>query len=153
MARYWFDVHTKWGKPNALGACLHAVQDAGVPHHAAGTWGNWHGEWERDLDDHVAAWCKDKRFVAQVLSLFDVWKRTDARRPLSLSMKDRMSSPASNWRVDTLVTWLALQSCHEYRRTYQDFKKGYAWRAAVVKDLTAKTVAVSLLTLAKAGTR
>ena len=153
MARYWFDVHTKWGKPAALGACLHAVQDAGVPHHAAGTWGNWHGEWERDLDAHIAAWSKDKKFVEQVRSLFDVWNRTDALRPLSLTMRNRMSSPAANWRADTLVTWLALQSFHEYRHAYGEFKKGYKWQAAVVKDLAAKTTAVSLLVLAKAGKR
>ncbi len=42
MARYWYMSFTKTYKPVELGPVMHAIQDASVPHHAAGYMGNWH---------------------------------------------------------------------------------------------------------------
>ncbi len=54
LAKYWYTLflYTNPGKmhlPALIAPVLHAIQDAIVPHHAAGCNGNWHNRWENDF--------------------------------------------------------------------------------------------------------
>jgi hypothetical protein len=153
MARYWYAHFLGTRDPIALGPVMHAIQDASVPHHAAGYNGNWHVSYENDLDDKLAGWLEnDEDFAKTVIDLFTSWNRTDDSPPTRLTMSDLTKTPAINWRIDHLVTWVALNAYGEYGRTYNHFRNGYSFHETSAKELTAKATAMSMLVLRMAST-
>lgn len=107
MARYWYGRFLETEDPQALGPVLHAIQDASVPHHAAGYSGNWHGRYETDADPRIAEWLGDDGFLADVSDLVDRWSWEDPAPPATLARDQYTRRPAINWRIDQLVTWVA----------------------------------------------
>ena len=56
LGRYWYNSFLRSGDTADLGSVMHAIQDASIPHHAAGTHGNWHGDYEAYLNTHIVSW-------------------------------------------------------------------------------------------------
>jgi hypothetical protein len=150
MARYWYGRFRDTHDPAALGPVLHAIQDASVPHHAAGCMGNWHADYEEDLDDSIAGWLLDPGFENDVKALVAAWSQDDPSPPTSLSVDDWDETPAVNWPVEQLVTWLALNGYHEYAVTYDNFRNGYSLDTNSARKLTGLATAMSVLVLKKA---
>ncbi len=152
MARYWYDhLELSNAHPN-LGYVLHAVQDAAVPHHAAGCAGNFHTTYERRQVGVVGGLVQDQAFADEVLALFDAWRGNVEASPASLPPDDHGRTPGINWEIDMLVTWLALNAYKEFRETYQGFEAGsYIHDVGSMRGLALKAAAVSMLVLAKAN--
>lgn len=150
MARYWYGRFTGTGDILALAPVPHAVQDASVPHHAAGCLGNWHSQYESDVDAAIQRWTSEPGFAETVRSLVADWSIPDPSPPARLAAGDRGRRPSIDWRVDQLVTWLALNSFEEYHATYGDFKDGYRLSEPSAKKLAGLATAMSALVLKKA---
>jgi hypothetical protein len=73
MARFYFNGFINELEPKYLGPVMHAIQDASILHHAAGTCGNWHGKYEKELDDKLLVWTNSPQFVNDTKSLFSQW--------------------------------------------------------------------------------
>jgi hypothetical protein len=153
LARYWFLSFKESHNPVELGSVMHAIQDASVPHHAAGYMGNWHGRYENDLDTYVESYLNDSAFQSEVKRLFDQWSIFDPFPPSHLNISDWKRTPAINWKIDQLVTWVALNAYREYDITYHHFSQGYQFNSASAKDLVKIAVAMCLLVFSKATDR
>ncbi|MEW6573782.1 MAG: stalk domain-containing protein [Bacillota bacterium] len=157
MARYWYGEFLRTRDLLALGPVMHAVQDASVPHHAAGYLGNWHDRYEENLGRNIENWLRDPAFLNDVKQLVNQWSRIDPSCSASgcpvpaLRQSDWNKTPAINWRVDQLVTWMALNAYHAYDATYNHFRGGFRFDAANAKELTKKALAISALVLKKAA--
>jgi hypothetical protein len=151
MARYWYTRYGNTREAVALGPVMHAIQDASIPHHAAGYNGNWHMEYERDLDRQIEGWLRDPGFAREAKELFAAWNKRDSAPPASLDRDDWRRTPAANWRIDRLVTWLALNAYREYDQTYQHFRRGYRFNQASAKKLCILAAAMSMLVLEMAS--
>ncbi|KXB01456.1 hypothetical protein AKJ43_03365, partial [candidate division MSBL1 archaeon SCGC-AAA261D19] len=152
LARYWYSIFVESGDMwawQALGRVMHAVQDASVPHHATGYNGNWHIDYEKDMNKYVKNWLNDPNFKEEIKDLVEEWNRIDSSPPNTLNKKDWNKTPAKNWRIDQLVTWVALNAYREYHTTYNDFKNGYDFNADSMRHLTKLAVAMSVLVLIK----
>ncbi len=185
MARYWFSLYlsnekmpvVEYGpetdtvkrqleREEALGMVMHAIQDASVPHHAAGICGNWHKAYERYINDSLLSdFINNTSIREEIKALYSDMCQTDDKPPNSLTMRDRTRCPRSNWRIDFLVTWIALTSYKVYKDVYKwkDIRKGidsegkrvkdfYSTPSSllVIKDLFVKSVAVCMLALKNA---
>jgi len=154
LGRYWYEEFVATGRFNYLGRVMHAVQDASIPHHATGYMGNWHGTYERSLHRHFDtvfnANYSGKTFKEKVIELVNSWDVEDASPPNTLLLADKDRAPAINWRVDKLITWMALHACDAYVNTHNNFKNGFSDKVDSYKDLTLKAVAMSVLVLLKA---
>jgi hypothetical protein len=68
---------------------------------------------------------KDTTFLKKVEELVNKWCKNDPSPPpphTFLSMEDGLNrTPAINWPIDQLVTWVALNAYKEYRDTYKNF--------------------------------
>ena len=151
LARYWHSQYKKTLNPADLGPVMHAVQDASIPHHASGYMGNWHGRYEARIDQQVAGWFNDSNFATGVKQLFNSWNKNAPQPPTQLGANDWNKIPAKNWRIDMLVTWLALNAYRSYSQTYQNFKNGFNFNVADARELTKKATAMSMLTLSSAA--
>lgn len=151
MARFWFAYYlsTRPLYPNYLGRVMHAIQDASIPHHAAGYCGNWHSKYEEELDNRISSWVSDPNFRNDVKSLFSLWCEEGSVKT-DVVQNDLTKVPGINWRIDALVTWLALNAYHEYDVVYNHFRNGYVANELSRKNLTKKAVAMSMLALVKA---
>jgi hypothetical protein len=148
MARYWYSQFFQTRDPVTLGPVMHAIQDASIPHHAAGYNGNWHARYEADLDTAIGNWFGDpNQFNAEVKTLYAQWNRLDPSPPNHLNVADWVKVPASNWRIDQLVTWVALNAYREYDQTYHHFRNGYQFNKGSAKELTKIATAIGLLVL------
>ena len=150
MARYWFGQYLKTEDICALGYVMHAIQDASVPHHASGYMGNWHADYEHELDIRISDWLNQENFTASAKDLVRQWYRQDPNPPFSLQLDDRNRVPAINWRIDMLVTWLALNAYQEYAATYNNFQNGFQVNEPSMRTLAIKALAMSALILIKA---
>jgi len=150
MARYWYGRFEATRDPAALGPVIHAIQDASVPHHAAGYNGNWHSRYENDLNSRIPDWLIDTGFENDVKALVASWSRNDPSPPSSLAVGDWRKEPAVNWPISQLVTWVALNAYREYSGTYNHFRNGYRLDTSSAKNLTKLTTAMSVLVLKKA---
>lgn len=124
LARFWYDNYTKYPQdPTFLGTVLHAVQDAAIPHHAAVCSGNWHSRYEAQFGSSVAD------FIAAggdaIRSLVTQWDWQDPNPPSHLNPGDWTRRPARNWRIDQLVTWVALHANAAYQNVYHGFRDGW----------------------------
>jgi hypothetical protein len=131
LARYWYERFLSSHDVRALGPVLHAIQDASVPHHAAGYLGNYHSSYENFLDRLLRPSAKDLEAdptlkardpVPDATSLFNIWCQTDSDPPGSLHQGDENRTPALNWRIDHLVTWMALHAYRVYSDTFRHFR-------------------------------
>jgi hypothetical protein len=150
MARYWYRRYGTEGDAVALGYVVHAIQDASVPQHAAGCIGNFHYQYENDLEGKVSTWAGEPSFKQEVVALLGQYIQDDPAPPMRLDRTEHDRTPCINWSVDMLVTWLALNAYKEFHETYGDFGSGYTPDDASMRGLTEKAVAVSCLALLKA---
>ena len=150
LARFWYSLVLATKNVFYLGPVLHAIQDASVPHHAAGYNGNWHINYERDMNSNISNWLKDSSFKEDVENLVEEWNKEDGSPPNTLGKNDWDKVPAKNWRIDRLVTWVALNAYREYAGTYNHFSNGYTFNANSMRNLTKIAVAMSVLFLIKA---
>lgn len=152
LARYWYARFQANPKTvEHLGPVLHAVQDASIPHHAAGYNGNWHIEYENALDLEAPKFCRSPAFAAEIGRWLKKWQRHDPKPPVgALRRRDRLRSPAVNWSIPSLVTWMAWNAYYEYEYTYHHFKRGFKIVPASLKHLYTLAAGVSILVLVKA---
>lgn len=127
LGRYWYGEFVRQGGTGDLGRLLHAVQDASIPHHAAGCMGNYHSDYELQLGSFAGYWCcHDVAFETAHRQNVLAWCRWDDAPPDRLSVEDWARVPAINWRIDHLITWLALNSYRSYENAFNHFKDGLA---------------------------
>jgi hypothetical protein len=155
LARYWFNRYKSATgsakRPEYLGRVMHAIQDASIPHHAAGCMGNWHGKYEGAVGNKlVGGWATEKLFRENAKALFLSWMKEDQNPPKSLNISDHTRTPGINWSIEMLVTWMALNSFNQYTTTYGNFRNGFQQNDSAMKDLTTKAVALSMLCMCKA---
>jgi len=150
MARFYFNRFLAELKPKYLGPVMHAIQDASIPHHAAGLCGNWHGKYEKELEDRLLVWKNDQRFLDDAKSLFSQWWIADDTPHQWLGSVDWNKVPRINWKIETIVTWIAFNAYNEYDAVYDHFRNGYVDNEQSVKELTKKATAMSMLVLCKA---
>ncbi len=132
---------------------MHAIQDASVPHHAAGYCGNWHYRYETDLQSNIPKWLGYTGFTNDVKRLFTHWNKDDEAPPSHLNVGDWDKEPARNWRIDQLVTWVALNAYREYDETYNHFRDDYKFDEYSAINLVKIATAMSLLVLKNAATQ
>jgi hypothetical protein len=149
LARYWYTEYCRDFSPGRLGPVMHAVQDASVPHHAAGYNGNWHGRYERALDLSIEG-CLDQG-AALASQLYQEFSADDPEPPTALAPSGWHRTPRRNWRVDMLVTWVALNAYRSYDQVYGHFREGYSFSLSDAETLTAKALAVCMLILKNAA--
>jgi len=127
LARYWLDRFTraKSSPWKFLGPALHAVQDVAVPHHAAGCNGNWHVDYEVELDRWCGAWLAEPGFHSETRVMLARWLGKAAEIPRCFRMAHLGLRPGKNWRIQDVVTWLALHAYDAYQRVYGSFRKGF----------------------------
>ena len=150
MARFYFNRFLAELTPKYLGPVMHAIQDASIPHHAAGLCGNWHGKYENELEDRLLFWKNDRRFLDDTKSLFLQWWTADGTSHQLLGSIDWNKVPRITWKIEALVTWIALNAYNEYDSVYDHFRKGYVNNEQSMKELTKKATAMSMLALHKA---
>jgi len=152
LARYWFARFL--GSPRhvkSLGPVMHALQDASIPHHAAGCMGNWHVEYENALDGFAERNVKTGKLTLEVQAAVQRWlQQPEVGLPVPLTRSDRRRVPALAWPVQDTVTWLALQAYFEYVHTYRNFEKGFEPDERSLKHLVTLAAGASALVLIKA---
>lgn len=153
LAKYWFDQFMQLRSEQALGMVMHAIQDAVIPHHAAGCNGNWHQSYENEVGQKVASWISEESFEQEAKALAEQWLKIDKNPPTALGVNDYAKSPSITWPVDLLVTWLALHAYREYANTYQGFRYGYSFNDHSARELTKLAVAMGALIVLKLDSR
>ncbi|MBI3911843.1 MAG: protease inhibitor I42 family protein [Armatimonadetes bacterium] len=151
MARYWYGRFTDARDPLALAPVMHAIQDASLPHHAGGCLGNWHSQYENDLEKKLSGWLARAEFTDGVKLLVAEWSRPDPSPPGNLRPSDWARTPSIDWGIDQLVTWIALNAYEEYRTTYGGFTDGYRLNEASAERLARLATAMSVTALKKAA--
>jgi hypothetical protein len=134
-----------------LGRVLHAIQDASVPHHAAGTCGNFHRKYEAGIQAHIIAWQNDPAFRNAVKSYLNMWDRSDSNAPYRIGVGDERLVPAEDWEMDQLVTWVALHAYDAYANVYRGFAGGFAFDEASARNLVVLATAMSAHVLRRAA--
>jgi len=147
LARYWYMRYKADPVPKYLGPVMHAIQDASIPHHAAGCSGNWHDKYEDDLNSFVGSWLNDTAFEQEVKDLITLWNVDDSSPPAALNRDEWNRSVARNWRIDMLVTWMALNSYRAYDQDFLGFRNEYTFREDVMKDLTRWAMVICAIVL------
>ena len=152
LGRYWYETALISKDLKKLGATMHAIQDVTIPQHVTGYSGNWHVEYEDDLNSHINQFLSDKEFISEVRLLVEEWKTSSYYKPISLD-KNALDHgiPSIKWHIDELITWVAL---HTYKTSFiavhKSFKHGYTKRVDDLKNLTKYATAMSVLMLIKA---
>ncbi len=161
LGRYWYETFLMSRKVWDLGPVLHAVQDACVPHHAAGHMGNYHAKYEKWLEKRLhdktggnTSWSNLESLRTQAKELYQSFNHI-LDKPKSLTYpQDLMNEkPNLSWSVDQIITWAAFNAYYEYVYTYNGFKslKNIAeFRTETVKKLFVLSLALSMLILRKA---
>lgn len=152
LGRFWYESFLLSGKWTDLGPTLHAVQDASIPHHAAGCCGNYHADYEKKLQNfeerlnEKSQSARLEQFKKEVCSLYRDWNRFSGKDVSGLVYGlDKGKTPEGSWRIDYLITWMAFQAYEQYETTYEGFKKNSfdeskAW--ILLKYATAMTMLV-----------
>jgi hypothetical protein len=155
MARYWYERFLETGDPLDLGPVMHALGDTGIPHHAAGYVGNWHQAYEVGMKDIVLAVVASDTDRDWIRELVASWDRIDDDPPESLAPDDYNRTPAINWRIDMLATWMALHAYRQYIENYEPYYRDNH-KAVVFPDKARELVilgtAMNVLVLKKAFT-
>ncbi len=150
VGAYWFLQYMSGYSPLRAGYLLHAVQDCAVPHHAGCHHGNWHTKYEDDLDVLMEKLYGDSAFLDEAYGLLKSWASQSS--PInSIGPNDINLAPNIGWRVDHLMTWVALHAYGHYTATYKSFTAGYSkLDEDSAKELAKYAVAIGALILAKA---
>ena len=153
MARFWYARFLETGDPLDLGPVMHAICDAGIPHHAAGYMGNWHQDYEGGMKDIVQVVIGSESDRKEIRKLVDSWDRIDSDLPEGLEPGDYTWTPAINWNIQDLLTWVALNSYRQYIEDYEPYYKSN--RSHVVfddkaRELVILCIAMDVLVLKKA---
>lgn len=151
LARYWYGKFQETGEPVHLGMVMHAIQDASILHHAAGCLGNWHGRYEREIRSSLNNWLNADRFKPGTIALYNEWNKIDDTPPANLAVNDYNKIPKKNWRIDMLVTWMALNAFHSYANTYHHFADGYFFDEKNSHEITMQAAALCMLVLKNAA--
>lgn len=133
LARYWYIQFGATNDPGALGRVMHAIQDASIPHHAAGCNGNWHSRYEVYVADNAPNWTDPS--ATRVQQLLSQWDWDDPSPPSPTAPPDLGKRPAKNWPIDQLVTWVAVNAFTAYRDVYNGFRGGFKINADSAADL------------------
>jgi hypothetical protein len=124
MARFWYDNYISHPQdPTFLGPVMHAIQDASIPHHASGCIGNWHSRYESQAGAGASNWLAAGG--GTIRNLVGQWNWQDPNPPSHLNPADWTRRPARNWRIDQLVTWVALHAYAAYANVYHGFRGGW----------------------------
>mgnify|MGYP001283882097 CR=1 FL=1 len=155
MARYWYERFLATGDPLDLGPLMHAVCDAGIPHHAAGYVGNWHQYYEPAMKEIVAGVARSESDRARIRELVESWDRIDDNPPGNLAPDDYRMKPATNWSIQNLTTWMALHACKQYIELYEPYYRNS--RAGIIipekaRELVILGTAMNVIVLKKALT-
>jgi hypothetical protein len=150
LAKYWYENFLRSKDPVAMGPVLHAIADACIPHHSSGYSGNWHTQYEEDIEERISGWLNREGYLNDIKTLSDSWFWLDPDPPTSLRGNDWNRKPAANWDVDMLITWLALNSFKANWEVYGEFKEGYILNEENAQELTKLATAMSLLITRKA---
>lgn len=150
MARYWYGNYMSRKDPRDIGYVMHAIQDASIPHHAAGYLGNWHAKYEEMVDNRLGDWLQDPNFQLAVMNLFSEWNKISPTPPTALDIGDENKIPHRNWDIQWLVTWMALNSYNAYKNKHNSFVE---WKddPQSMRQLTIKAAALCMLVLYKAS--
>lgn len=154
MARFWYwnYKNNQDHDPKDLGYVMHAIQDASIPHHAAGCCGNWHAKYEETVRNRLDGWLGDTAFQADIKTLFKDWSKIAPTPPKALDIGDEfVVSPRRNWRIEWLVTWMALNAYRAYIQVHHNFANGWKDDEPSMKELTKKATALSMLALYEAS--
>lgn len=152
MARFWYRNYETSRDPKDLGYVMHTIQDASIPHHAAGYCGNWHGKYEEKVRDRLEGWMADPNFRKGVKALFEEWSKLDPSPPSALDVGDEfLKVPRRNWKIEWMVTWMAMNAYRAYIDAHQNFANGWTDNEASMKELTKKAAAMSMLALYEAS--
>ena len=95
-------------------------------------------------------WKNDRRFLDDAKSLFSQWWTADGTSNQLLGSVDWNKVPRITWKIEALVTWIALNAYNEYDAVYDHFRNGYVNNEQSMKELTKKATAMSMLVLCKA---
>jgi len=151
LGRYWYETFLLSGALGDLGPVLHAVQDATVPHHTAGYLGNYHRDYEDNLEKHAINLVDSPDFLNSVIELFKVWNSFRLPVPEALKYEtDYFKIPNLNWSVDMLITWTAFNGYKAYNGVYQNFKKFSSLDKNETDKLLKIACAMSMLIFVKA---
>jgi hypothetical protein len=151
LGRYWYERYLLSGDVSCLGKVLHAVQDCTIPQHVTCYTGNWHREYESRLADQVPVYKETPEFRTNAINYFNQWNRNDPNPPAHITMNDINRIPALNWRIDHLITWVALHAYNSYVHTYNKFSDGFTQNIANMQYLLDIGGAMSMLVLKKAS--
>jgi hypothetical protein len=75
--------------------------------------------------------------------------QSNTPQPSRLAATDWNLVPSVSWRIDYLVTWVALNAYRAYDRTYRHFRSGYRFDARSAQELAQIAAAMSALALSK----
>lgn len=146
MARFWFYHYRAKRAPAELGLALHAVQDASIPHHAAGCMGNWHEQYENKLHERFLEWKvkSNPRGSAYSNAVF-LWKNRH-----DFNATDAFTVPTYSRRIDALVTQLAHRAYKAYKDVYGGFADGYTPNATSMDSLLDDALVATLVSITAA---
>ena len=147
LARFWYEEFLSSKDWLALAPVMHALEDVTIPHHSAGYVGNWHQQYEREVK--VERYLFNSEIEEKAKRLFREWSNSSVKIS-SLEKEDWQITPAINWRIDYLVTWLALNSYRIYEEVYFHFKRGYRFDEKSHLELLEKALALGVLIQEKA---
>ena len=153
MARYWYGRFLETKDPLDLGPVMHAIADAGIPHHAAGYLGNWHQSYEIEIADNVLKIVNSASDRSEIKKIVKSWDRIDDDVPEGLAPMDYVKKPALNWSIENLVTWMALVSYQQYINDYEPYYRsegGHIVFDDKARELIILATAMKVLVLKKA---
>ncbi len=90
----------------------------------------------------MSAWLASPNFSTSVAALLNQWNHPDSSPPTALPLTAALRVPGNNWRIDFLVTWMALQAFKSYRDVYRHFTAGYTFNEANARQLTVQATAM-----------
>jgi hypothetical protein len=73
------------------------------------------------MKDIVAGVAGSEKDRARIRELVESWDRIDDDPPAALAPGDYRRTPAINWRVDMLATWMALHAYKQYIELYEPY--------------------------------
>ena len=109
-------------EPKTLGYVMHAIQDACITTTVRAAPAIGTVSMKRNWQNTSIPGSGISAFGKMSLSLLYQWNNIDENNPTSLIIADFVKIPHRNWRIDLLVTWMALQAYRAYSVIYKGFK-------------------------------